>query len=219
MSQLCHELHQLFSHLPRLRFPFDEGRIPSNGIYIVFEQGELGHGMDRIVRIGTHTGDNQLRSRLREHFVNQNKDRSIFRKNIGRAILNRSGEAFLKKWNLDLTARREREKYENTIDFDKQRQVEKQVTEYIQNHLSFVVFQVDAKQKRRDLESRLISTVSLCGECSPSNTWLGLHSPVAKIQQSGLWNINELYKQPLCQTDFSELRELISLDRQSRGTC
>ena len=42
--------------------------------------------MDRIVRIGTHTGENQLRSRLMQHFVKENKNRSIFRKNIGRCF-------------------------------------------------------------------------------------------------------------------------------------
>jgi len=209
MSQLCHELHQLFSHLPRLRFPFDESGIPLNGIYIVFEQGESGHGTDRIVRVGTHTGDNQLRSRLIEHFVNENKDRSIFRKNIGRAFMNRSGDPFLKQWNLDLTTRREREKYQNVIDFNKQKQVEKQVTEYIRGHFSLAVFRVDEKQRRLDLESKIISTVSWCEECFPSESWLGLHSPKVKIRQSGLWNVNELHKQPLSETDFGELEELV----------
>ena len=37
-----------------------------NGIYIVFEQGEMYHGLPRIVRIGTHTSPNRLRQRLRD---------------------------------------------------------------------------------------------------------------------------------------------------------
>jgi hypothetical protein len=60
-----------------------------NGIYVLFERGEECHDGGRIVRVGTHTGDGQLRSRMLQHFVNENKDRSIFRKNIGRALLNR----------------------------------------------------------------------------------------------------------------------------------
>jgi hypothetical protein len=209
MSKLCHEPHQFFSRLPRFYFPFDESGIPLNGIYIVFEQGESGHGTDRVVRVGTHTGESQLRSRLREHFVNENKDRSIFRKNIGRAILNKSEDPFLKQWNLDLTTRREREKYQNVIDFDKQKRVEKQVTEYIRSHFSLAVLRVDEKQRRLDLESKIISTVSWCEECFPSKAWLGLHSPKVKIRQSGLWNVNELHKQPLSETDLGELEELI----------
>jgi len=30
-----------------------------------------------IVRVGTHKGDRQLRSRMLQHFVNENKDRSF----------------------------------------------------------------------------------------------------------------------------------------------
>ena len=77
------------AHRSRLGFSDGFTNVPLNGIYLLYERGELGHGADRIVRVGTHTGKNQLVSRLKQHFVHENKDRSIFRKNIGRAILNR----------------------------------------------------------------------------------------------------------------------------------
>ena len=95
MSFECRELHEVFNNLPRFKFPFDYNKIPLNGIYFLFEKGELAHGSDRIVRIGTHTGENLLRSRLRQHFLVDNKDSSIFRKNIGRVILNKSGSYYL----------------------------------------------------------------------------------------------------------------------------
>lgn len=60
MSEICQQLHALCNALPRHRFPFDEQAIPRNGIYILFEKGEQAHGGDRIVRVGTHTGENQL---------------------------------------------------------------------------------------------------------------------------------------------------------------
>ena len=105
MSELCTRLH----HLSRTRMvhqhPIDTDRVPRNGIYLVFENGERGHGGDRIVRVGAHTGYNQLRSRLREHFIRENKDRSIFRKNIGRALLASLDDPYLETWNLDLTTR------------------------------------------------------------------------------------------------------------------
>ena len=97
MSKQCKTLHKLFNSMKRFSFPFDEEAIPKNGIYILFEKGERAHEADRIVRIGTHTGSNQLRSRLKQHFLNENKDRSIFRKNIGRAILNKNKDSFLEK--------------------------------------------------------------------------------------------------------------------------
>ncbi len=54
--------------------------MPANSIYILFKQGEFSHGVDRIVRVGTHTGANQLASCLKQHFLLENKDRIIFRK-------------------------------------------------------------------------------------------------------------------------------------------
>ena len=65
--------------------------------------------MDRIVRIGTHTGENQLRSRLMQHFVKENKNRSIFRKNIGRCFLNIENQDYLDSWELDITPKEGRE--------------------------------------------------------------------------------------------------------------
>jgi len=71
MKDKCLFLHQWFNSLKRLRFPFDDelDLIPKNGIYIIFEKGETFEGLDRVVRVGTHTGDNQLRSRLYQHFA------------------------------------------------------------------------------------------------------------------------------------------------------
>jgi len=208
MREICGELHQLFNNLERFRIPFDESKIPLNGIYVLFEAGEKAHGRDRIVRIGTHTGDNQLRSRFQQHFIDENKDRSIFRKNIGRALLNGRGDMFLKQWELDLTSRKDREKYGHMVSFKRQARIEKTVTEYIQNQLSFVVFQVDNKEERLSLESKMISTVSLCKECGPSRNWLGLSSPKTKTRESGLWLVNELFKKPLTENDLKKLKQL-----------
>lgn len=209
MKQICHQLHRLFNRLPILGFPFDFNKIPQNGIYILFETGETGHRTNRIVRIGTHTGNDQLQSRLKQHFIHENKDRSIFRKNIGRAILNRDHDPFLSQWELDLTTHEAKQKYKKDTDYLRQMQVEQQVTQYIQGNFRFVVFRVDEKEKRLDWESKIISTVSLCTECQPSSSWLGKYSPKEKIRQSGLWNVNELYKQPLSHGEYDALEKVI----------
>jgi hypothetical protein len=146
---------------------------------------------------------------LLQHFVKENKDRSIFRKNIGRAILNRDNDPFLKQWELDLTTREARRKYINIVDFSKQQQVERRVTQYIQNAFHFAVFRVDEKEKRLALEAKLISSVSLCTECRPSSDWLGNYSPKEKIRESGLWIVNELYKLPLSDSEYIELEKAI----------
>jgi len=194
----------------KFSFPFDKHEIPANGIYILFEKGELAHSTNRIVRIGTHTGINQLRSRLNQHFIKENKDRSIFRKNIGRALLNKDKDPFLEKWEIDLTTRKAKEKYSELIDFVKQKEVERKVTKCIQENFWFVVFEVDDKRKRLDLEAKIISTVSLCKDCSPSENWLGNFSPKEKIRKSGLWLVNELWKTPLSEKEIEELKIIIS---------
>jgi hypothetical protein len=204
MSEKCEKLHRLFNTFVRLKFPFNEKEITKNGIYILFEKGEEGHGADRIVRVGTHTGKNQLPSRLKQHFINENKDRSIFRKNIGRAILNRRNDSYLKEWELDLTTREGKEKFGSLIDKEKQKRIEKEVSDYIQNNFSFIVFPIENKEKRLEIESKIISTISLCNDCKPSSNWLGLYSPKDKIKESGLWLVNELNKKEISNEELEE---------------
>jgi hypothetical protein len=212
MSENCNTIHQWFNGIKKFTFPFDKQDIPKNGIYILFEKGEFAHSTNRIVRIGTHTGQNQLRSRLFQHFLKENKDRSIFRKNIGRALLNKNNDSFLEKWELDLTTRNAKDQHSNSVDFDKQKEIEKRVTKFIQDNFSFVVFEIDDKDKRLYFESRIISTVSLCEECKSSENWLGNSSPKEKIRKSGLWLINELWKTPLNDEDMIELKQLLNVN-------
>lgn len=163
------------------------------------------------MRIGTHTGDNQLFLRLQQHFLNENKDRSIFRKNIGRALLNKRNDPFLEFWDIDLTTRKAKDKYSNLIDFAYQQIIERQVTAYIRDNFSFAVFEVTNKQKRMEVESKLISTLSWCDECNPSDNWIGNSSPKEKIVKSGLWLVNELYKTPFNTRDIETLARLIDI--------
>ena len=205
MSKECRTIHQLFNGLPVFNFPFDKSLLPANGIYILFEKGELAHSAKRIVRAGTHTGKNQLPSRLCQHFLTANKDRSIFRKNIGRALLNKRQDSFLAKWEIDLTSRLAKEKHLDLVNSRRQKQIEQAVTKHIQDHFSFVVIPVENKTQRLALESKIISTISLCDECQPSAKWLGRFSPKEKIRANGLWLVNELNKKPLTSTEIKEL--------------
>lgn len=204
---VCEALHAWANSLPAFRFPFDVSRIPLNGIYVLFEQGEIAHGTNRIVRVGTHTGSNQLPSRLRQHFIIENKDRSIFRKNIGRALLNCDRDPFLPLWELDRTSRIMRDQH-GGIHLDRQCAIERAVSDYMRHHFSFVVVRIDEKEERLSIESKM-SAVSLDDECPPSAQWLGLSSPKKKIRERGLWLVNQLYKEPL---------SLEELERLARGT-
>lgn len=203
----CLQLHKIFNSMNRHRFPFKKRDIPKNGIYILFEDGEKAHSMDRIVRVGTHTGTNQLPSRLEQHFIKENKDRSIFRKNIGRAILNKRKDKFLEDWEIDRTPHESRKNV--NIDIEKLKSIEKEVSAYIQKNFGFVVFRIDDKDKRLEMESKIISTISSCNECTPSDAWLGNYSPKEKICKSGLWLVNELYKKSLDDKDMRYLKEIL----------
>lgn len=206
MSKMCEKLHLLFSGRKIFQAPFNPSQIPNNGIYVLFENGEKAHGVRRIVGIGSHTGNNQLRSRLRQHFLQENKDSSIFRKNVGSALLKRENDPFLEQWELDLTTRFAKEKHKEQVDLQRQAVVEKKVSEYMRVNFQFIVFEFEEKTDRLNLESRIISTISRCDDCKPSSAWLGLSSPKEKIRESGLWLANELYKLPLDESDFEKLK-------------
>ena len=145
---------------------------------------------------------------LSSHFMKENKDRSIFRKNIGRAILSKKDDSFLEQWNWDLTTRANKDKYSSLVDFEKQKSIEEEVSQYIKNNFSFAIFEVKSKTDRLNFESKLISTISLCEDCKSSSQWLGQSSPIHKIKESGLWLVQGLYKTPL---DLDELEKIKSL--------
>ena len=209
MSDICSNIHHAFQNMKRYKFPFNEEELPKNGIYILFEKNELAHNGERIVRVGTHTGNDNLVKRLKEHFMKENKDRSIFRKNIGRAILFKKDDSSLEQWNWDLTTRANKDKYSSLVDFDKQKATEEEVSQYIKNNFSFAIFEVKSKIDRLNFESKLISTISLCDNCKPSIQWLGQSSPIYKIKESGLWLVQGLYKTPLDSDEFEKIKSLL----------
>ena len=207
---ICERLHTIFNGLKRHRFPFDEHLIPQNGIYILFEAGERAHGdHDRIVRIGTHTGKNNLRQRLSEHFLKENKDRSIFRKNIGRALLSREQDSFLEQWEIDLTASAAKRQHVGYLESKKLSEVEAEVSKVIRDYFTFCVFRVDDKQQRLKLEESMIATVNHCCVCRPSKTWLGNHSPKNQIRDSGLWLVQGLNSQGMNEQDLEGLETMV----------
>ena len=205
MSKICSELHRILNQIQRYYYPYDLEKITKNGIYILFEQGEIAHGVDRITRVGSHRSDDCLLMRLNEHFINENKDRSIFRKNIGRAILNKSHDPYLSTWELDLTSRKSRERYAYRIDHHRQAQIESEVTVIMRSKFSFCVIPVEGKENRKRYESRLIATVAQCTQCRPSKNWLGLYSTKEKIRSSGLWNYQHVAGDTISQIEFERL--------------
>lgn len=201
---MCGQIHALAHRLPRYRFPYDEKLIPADGIYLLFEAGELAHEGDRIVRVGTHTAQHKLPSRLRKHFANNNKNSSIFRKNIGRALLNRADDPPipLSMWNKKPTPA----EWKPSASL-----LEQRISEITGSRFTIVTISVPQKNARLELEASLIATISQCEECSPSANWLGLASPKPKIKNSGLWQEQHLLADPMTSYQLNELRRYAGL--------
>jgi hypothetical protein len=199
----CHRLHDLVRS--RISFAFDNppNALPSDGVYFIFEAGEEGHQGQRIVRIGSHTGHGNLAPRLTEH-LRPNKDRSIFRKHVGRALLNKSNDPYLKIWNLDMTTRMSRDRHGHLIDHSKQDDIEKLVTKYIVENFRVVVLPSKGSTEACRSETLSIGTVSNCSKCGPSSDWLGSFAN-PKIATSGLWQMKDLYGEGLSDVLLHEM--------------
>jgi hypothetical protein len=206
---MVNELHEIISGLDRFTYPFENrlNEIPNNGIYVKFEKGEKHNVYDRIVRIGTDTGENNLKKRLIEHFITENKNRSIFRKNIGRAMLKKNNNPYLKFWELDITSKVDKDKNLKFIDVDFEIQIEKEISSYIKTNFSFCVFNVETKEQRLFWESKLIATLAF--QTKPSKYWLGNFSTKEKIRESGLWQVQGLNKAKLTINEFEKFKKLI----------
>jgi len=228
---LCRWLHLQLEKLPLIRCPFNIGQLPENGIYFFYEDGEsCSHDVGlRIVRVGTHK-DGNFRSRIAEHFlINQNKmnfdaaksaphDRSIFRKNIGRALLNRDGDSYLRVWDIDFLTAAARQKSGHLRNIGKERRVEAEVTEVLRRTFSFrwVVFEGQTQRMgSTGLESALIGTLAQCHVCGPSQGWLGNHSPVGRIRESGLWLFQHLSSEPMTVEQCEVLAKAV--ERTAQG--
>ena len=225
MSLVCKRLHDLVHRLPEASWPFTLDQLPRNGIYFFCESGEgWGHGGDlpRVVRVGTHREGN-FRSRMADHYiVNERKmvftqekaapkDRSIFRKNIGRALLNRDADPYLAVWEIDFTTRHSRDTNGSRRDIQKEQEIEREVTRFLRNRFTFRWIEVEGEDRRMGslgLEAALIGTLAGCSYCHPSATWLGRFSPKPKIVQSGMWLEQHLQAPGLTETSVAGLESL-----------
>jgi len=225
MSEKCKWLHEALEELPLIKYPFKLELLPLSGIYFFYEKGEIwGHGGKklRIVRIGTHRGNN-FRNRISEHFlINERKmdfdkskpkpsDRSIFRKNLGRALLNRNKDPYLKVWEIDFLPRNNRVGCGGLRNIKKEKSIERQITEILRNGFFFRFIILENEDERigsKGLESKLIGTVSGCTRCKPSVSWLGNYSPKKQIRASGLWLTQHLNTEGITDEDIVVIKIL-----------
>ena len=205
MSTVCEVLHRRLARLPRFGADFSPRDLPADGVYVMFERGERAHGTDRVVRVGTHRGGKNLPQRLGEHFHKPNKDRSIFRKHVGRCLLASRDDPFLEQWEIDLTTRAARERHGGKIDKTRLQAVELEVSAYLARNVTFVALPVAHKEDRDIVEPGLLATVASCGGCPPSDRWLGRFHTNAAVCRVGLWNIQSLKGRPFSTEDIEDL--------------
>lgn len=227
MSKKCKWLHEKLELLPSIKYPFKLEILPQSGVYFFYEKGETwGHGDNRprVVRIGTHKGRN-FRSRVAEHFLlNESKmnfninnpkpsDRSIFRKNIGRALLNRNKDPYLKIWEKDFITKENRKYFGHLRNLEKEKTIERKITNFLREYFFFRFIIIQNESRRigtNGLESRLIGTVSKCNLCKPSPNWLGIYSSKEKIKTSGLWLTQHLSAEEINKNGMKDIEIAIN---------
>ena len=203
-----YKLHKIFNQAKRYDNNFNPDDLINNGIYILFEKGETYEDMDRVVRVGTHTGENKLPARMVQHYQIETKDRSIFRKNIGRIYLNQVNDPYIDVWNVSNTERKNRLANLPYRDFEKERLLEERITQEINDHFTFSLIEVNDKTYRLYLEMAIIATIAQ-GESTPSSNWLGNDSPVEKIRDYGLWQVQGLKRDPITDNDLEYIKNHI----------
>lgn len=159
--------------------------IPDNqgGIYIMFENGEKYGIFDRVVRVGK--AEDSLYERLKQHFINYDKDHSIFRKHIGKAQLS-GNQVDLMNWKTKGI---------------KNPTQEKNVTKYLIENISFCIIPLSDKAQIRKLEQTLIEILSIHNRLHqtidtqnpiPTQDWLGQKCDNNKVMESGMWNVEHI---------------------------
>lgn len=141
-------------------------------------------------------------------------DRSIFRKNIGRALLNKQNDFnYLKVWEIDFTANINRTRHSHLRNIDKERGIESQITELLRKRFHFRLIPLEGQEKRIGrigIESRLIGTVAYCKLCKPSDNWLGKFSTKPQITNGKLWLSQHLDSIGLRENDKLDLANAIA---------
>ena len=248
-SELCRWLHEKLESLYLIKFPFDLTKLPDNGIYFFYEEGEnsthIGYDYDdnvhadnnnsslstnakaRIVRIGTHIEGN-FSSSISEHFLLNEatkmmnftisnpkpSDRSIFRKNIGRALLNKENDYYQKIWEIDFMTRENCNNYGIMRNIQKEKEIESAITKILREKFSFRFIPLEAQGQekrigRSGIEGKLIGTIASCNLCKASGNWLGKYSPIPQIRNGKLWLSQHLNSPGLSKQEKDDLENAI----------
>lgn len=192
MSKFCEAIHQLIRGLPKYefgrgphQFPAISHKIPSNGISVMYEKGEFGHGEMRIVWVGINDADGRFCDRIKNHFPNEKRESSIFRKSIGGALCARQPGV--------------------------RGNIESVISKFIEDNISFSVIEINQYEERVEMKKQFVGTIAQCEACNPSHDWLGLHSNSnkGKMAKFGLWQVQYISHAPFNDASILRLKELV----------
>ncbi len=175
---------------------------PNRGIYFFFEDGEKrtdsGTG-NRVVRVGTHAlkqgSKSTLWNRLSQHRGVQrtgggNHRGSVFRLNVGAAILHRDPALSIPSWGEGSNAPSDVKR--------KEQHLEVMVSKIICG-MPFLWLAIDdpagPDSERGYIERNAIALLSNFQRPaldSPTPTWLGIHCASERVRDSGIWNSNHV---------------------------
>ena len=144
------------------------------------------------------------------------RERSIFRKNIGRALLNQRKDPYLKIWEIDFTSQKSREEKAYLRDIAKEKELETEITSLLRSKFSFKVIKLTGQAQRMSktgLESALIGTLARCPLCQPSKKRLGRSSPKPEISKGKLWLIQHLNAKPINEQDKITILNAINTNK------
>ena len=163
----CADLHGQLQRQPRYQLPPPFTEFPLNGVYFIFETGEQSHnGFDRIVRVGSHRGRNNLLPRLRQHITPHG--RSSFRYDVGRSAIENPKAVNIEPidietWdNSDTIPRNSAETDARVQQLDR---FETQLSAYIAKQFQFSVIGTREEAEALQLEKACIATVAQCAHC------------------------------------------------------
>jgi hypothetical protein len=173
--------------------------IPRNGIYLLFERGErisiAGTENDRVVRVGTHKVDGGLKRRFQQHYRGNN-NASTFRRDVGSAMLSRSGVS-----SDIIAAWMGRARFEKSV--------ERELSEFMDSQFTFSCIAVDSFEQRMRLEQGLIAFFASLARFPVEDEWLGHWAARSVVRESRLWNIEHVGAEPLTSDEFRLLTQAI----------
>jgi len=198
---------------------------PDRGVYFFFSPGET-RGSDnqqRVTRVGTHAvsegSSTTLWDRLKQHYGTGsrssnhphggNQRGSVFRREVGRAMIERHTLADqYPEWDLRRIKNSDRER---GVVRDEEYPLERRVSTYIRE-LPFLWVTVEdepSKHSERAIIEKnalgLLSNLKRTALDPRLDWWLGIHSQQQKIRQSGLWNVRDV--EGTYDPDFLDLLE------------